>query len=65
MAIGQVVVYHDPDGTDRPGVIVTQETVGEGKEKHTQISLLIFGLPTNFPIENANPGPEPGEFESA
>ncbi len=66
MSVGQAVVYHNPtSGQDQPGVIMAQAKVGEGKEKRTVITLLIFGSPTNSVIENANPGQEPGEFESA
>ena len=65
MSVGQIVVYHSPNGEDQPGVISAQKKVGEGKERHTEISVLIFGFPANFVIENAKPGPEPGEFESA
>jgi hypothetical protein len=65
MSVGQSVVYHNPNGEDQPGVIYSQKRSGEGKEKRTVIALLIFGLPANFVIENANPGQELGEFESA
>jgi hypothetical protein len=66
MSVGQIVVYHNPtSGQDQPGVISAQTKVGDGKEKRTQISLLIFGFPTNEVVEDASPGNEPGEFESA
>ena len=54
--IGQSVVWHDPQGVDRPGVVSAEE--GKGR-----FTLLILSAPSNYTVEHVARGGNGGMFE--